>query len=519
MSEPVTSYDVLPYPAGQNYWTHPDCLETVAALHGVEAAPRDRCRVLELGCADGGNLIGMADSLPESTFVGIDLSPRQVAEGQAVIRALGLTNIRLEARSVTDVDDSLGQFDYVICHGVYSWVPEPVQRAILRVCKRNLSPNGVAFVSYNTLPGWRRRGYLRDLFLRFDDPSLAPMERLDRAMEVLKFAAECQGKRDTDHARFIRKEAEDLPKQNPHYLFHEYLESDNRPIYFRDFMAAAAGAGLAYLGEPGGDPFEAGLTGEQRGKLDSISPTRLDREQNLDLLANQQFRRTLLVHPGRPVRDEPDPAAVMGLYFTARSEPVDPKVDLTTDAEVEFRNAEDTRFFLSHPVVKAAVAALAAAWPNSLRFAEVWDEVSRRLPALPEGSSPEMLARALLQLYQASMVVPHRSPPLFTQQVSERPEAFRYAQLCVTADRLRFPNLRHQNAELVDFDKAVLRLLDGTRTRADLVEELTRQITAGEFTIRKEGQPLTDPTAVRETMVRWVGPSLERLATLCMLVR
>src|SRR5262249_50413347 len=143
--------------------THPDCLAAVAALLGLRPAPPDRCRVLELGCTDGGNLIAMALTLPESRFVGVDLSPRQVADGQAVVRDLGLTHVELRALSIRDVADSFGQFDYILCHGVSPWVPAEVRDKILSVCKRNLAPRGVAYVSYNTYPGWHLWTPLRDL--------------------------------------------------------------------------------------------------------------------------------------------------------------------------------------------------------------------------------------------------------------------------------------------------------------------------------------------------------------------
>ena len=106
------------------------------------------CRVLELGCAEGGNLIPMALALPGSEFVGLDLSGRQIAAGQRLTRALGLDNAILEAANLGSVDESWGEFDYILCHGVYSWVAEDVRAAILTICQRNLSPNGIAVVSF-----------------------------------------------------------------------------------------------------------------------------------------------------------------------------------------------------------------------------------------------------------------------------------------------------------------------------------------------------------------------------------
>src|SRR5947208_2747117 len=119
-SVPPTSYDTVPYHSNPFGATHPDRLATVATLLGLKPPPVERCRVLELGCASGGNLIPMALGLPDSTFTGIDLSIRQVADGQRVIDALGLSNVSLRHLSILNVDDDFGSFDYILCHGVYS---------------------------------------------------------------------------------------------------------------------------------------------------------------------------------------------------------------------------------------------------------------------------------------------------------------------------------------------------------------------------------------------------------------
>ena len=127
-----TSYDSIPYESFPYAQTHPDRLATVARLFGMRAAPPARCTVLELGCAGGGNLIPMASELPGSRFLGVDLSSRQIEDGCRTIEALGVGNVELLHRSILDVDDDLGRFDYVICHGVYSWVPPEVQAKISR---------------------------------------------------------------------------------------------------------------------------------------------------------------------------------------------------------------------------------------------------------------------------------------------------------------------------------------------------------------------------------------------------
>jgi len=72
-SEEHTSYDEVPYESQSFPQSHPNRLATLGRLFGLSPAPVAQCRVLELGCASGGNLIPMAYHLPESEFVGLDL--------------------------------------------------------------------------------------------------------------------------------------------------------------------------------------------------------------------------------------------------------------------------------------------------------------------------------------------------------------------------------------------------------------------------------------------------------------
>jgi tRNA G46 methylase TrmB len=133
MPEPMQNlYDNVPYPSAPYPQTHPDRLATMATLFGMRPAPVERCRVLELGCNDGSNLIAMAYGLPQSQFVGIDLAERPIAKGKATIEALGLTNLTLHCLDLRHMPSDLGRFDFILAHGVYSWVPAG--------CATNCSP-------------------------------------------------------------------------------------------------------------------------------------------------------------------------------------------------------------------------------------------------------------------------------------------------------------------------------------------------------------------------------------------
>jgi cyclopropane fatty-acyl-phospholipid synthase-like methyltransferase len=182
-----TSYDEVPYESHPYPQTHPDRLATVAKLLGLNPAMPDKCRVLELGCAGGGNLIPMAYGLPESQFLGVDLSRVQIDQGLEMIKALGLKNIQLRHQSIVDIGPDIGKFDYIICHGVYSWVPTAVQDAILGVCYRHLLPRGIAYISYNTYPGWHMRGMIRHMVSYHARQFAEPAMRVKQARNAPRF--------------------------------------------------------------------------------------------------------------------------------------------------------------------------------------------------------------------------------------------------------------------------------------------------------------------------------------------
>ena len=102
----------------------------------------------------------MALALPGASLVGVDAAPKAIARGQGLVAELGLDNVTLQARRIEEHSPAAGAFDYVIAHGVYSWVPAAVRDRLLAICREALTDAGVAYVSYNALPGGRLRDAL-----------------------------------------------------------------------------------------------------------------------------------------------------------------------------------------------------------------------------------------------------------------------------------------------------------------------------------------------------------------------
>jgi methyltransferase-like protein/cyclopropane fatty-acyl-phospholipid synthase-like methyltransferase len=466
------SYDEFPYESQPEPPTHPDHQATVATLMGMDPAPPERCRVLELGCATGGNLVPMAATLPQSEFVGLDLSPLQIAAARATADALGLTNVTLLARSLTEVDDSFGTFDYVLCHGVYSWVPAAVQDRTLEICRRNLTPRGVAYVSYNTYPGWHLRGAARDLMRFHTEGGAAPAERVRQARAILDYAVENLPRPNTAYHRSLKDEAQWLSKTPDSYLFHEHLEESNQPLYFHEFVTRARAAGLRYVGEAAYQVNPNALAPEVRETLRRLAPDRVRQEQYVDFLTNRTFRRTLLCHAEVPLLEAPSAAAVPRCLLTAVARPTTANADAASEEPVEFRTDEGYSVTTGMPLVKAALLSVFDAWPRAVSFDELWRLVCERLPVPPGEEARPALAEAMLQCWLTNVVELHVSRPPAAVTVGERPVAFPLARLQAKAGAPRVCNLRHRTVALDDVDRRLVQLLDGTRDIAALRREL-----------------------------------------------
>ncbi|KND57364.1 Methyltransferase [Candidatus Paraburkholderia schumanniana] len=159
------SYDEFPYHSFAYMSSAPENLAAVAHLFGLDAPDVRSARVLELGCASGGNVIPFAVRNPKARVVGVDLSEVQIEEGRRRIAALKLKNVELRALDLTSITKAFGEFDYIVCHGLYSWVPDDAREAILLICRENLADEGVAYVSYKTYPGWKAHEIVRDAML------------------------------------------------------------------------------------------------------------------------------------------------------------------------------------------------------------------------------------------------------------------------------------------------------------------------------------------------------------------
>ncbi|MEO5371558.1 MAG: class I SAM-dependent methyltransferase [Magnetococcus sp. DMHC-1] len=474
--DPACSYDAIPYPGSPVAETHPDHLAAVGALFGLDVPHPERCRLLELGCANGANLIPMAWHLPESRFVGVDLSPVQVARGDALARDLGLSNLHLQVADIRNLPESMGPFDYIIAHGIYSWVPEEVQEKILSLCAASLSPQGVAYISFNTLPGWRLRGTVRDILLDQTRHGKTPRERLTKALTTLEFLQEAYAALDTPLTQALLQEVIRLRQRPPGHLFHEYLEEYNTPCLLRDFIEKSRQHGLEYVADCDLSRMFPHTLGERGAALFQNMSEPLEVWQHLDFLHNRAFRQALFCRQGVTISREPLLERLESLYYHARVAPVG-SVDLRRARPVPFATPEGERFFVQRPMTRAALQMLADTYPRSWSWPELAQVAWQRIAAFglhQESEGPEYFGELAALLLRGAVGMSVRAYGQAADSVHPQATPLALAQIRHHWDHLA--TVRHQVMPVTEFTAALLPLLDGVSDEAQIRDRLLLRI-------------------------------------------
>jgi methyltransferase-like protein len=539
-----TSYDETPYPSLSYAQSHPDRLATIATILGLEPPALARCRVLELGCAGGGNLIPMAYGLPEAHFVGLDNSPRQIAEGQAMIDALGLGNVLLRCQDILEAGPELGRFDYIIAHGVFSWVPPHVQDKLLDLCGEHLAPDGVAYVSYNTYPGWHFVGAMREMMLYHTRHVQEPLERVRQARDLLDLLATAippdsgaYGTFLNTYARFLSGELKGQEARGDAFLLHDELEEFNEPTYFYQFMERAAQRGLRYLGEAEfsamtGDHFDA----ETFQRLDELAASVVDLEQYMDFLRNRTFRQTLLCHEGVETSRTLRPQVLSQLYVASHARPTEPVLDIHAEEVVRFQGSDGAMLSTDHPASKAAMLYLEMVWPRAVPV----DDLIALAHSHTQSPTEEVGAEALRQdaerqdaerqdalvlqtnllkaySYSSSLVKLHAYAPSLAVTAGERPVASAVARYGARAGAL-VTNLRHERVQLEPLDRLIVQRLDGRHDRQALLADLLAgPVAEGSVALEREGQPVEGGGELREMLAEEIESRLAWLARAALL--
>ncbi|MFI4992757.1 MAG: methyltransferase regulatory domain-containing protein [Solirubrobacterales bacterium] len=438
-------------------------------LFGLHPAPAARCRVLELGCGDGANVLSMAQTLPGSSFVGIDASTAAIERGSELAEAARLQNVTLRAAQLQKLPADLGDFDYIVSHGVYSWISPQARGALLHCCRERLSAHGIAYVSYNAYPGSHLRDMTREI-LRYhvrdiDDPDA----RLGQAQQLMQTIIAID--EPSLYARALREQMERMLNYSDALLFHDDLAEISTPFYFHEFAAHAAEHQLQFLSEA--DLSESRMEGvpESAGELfAAVADDPLAHEQYMDFFKNRTFRRTLLCHAQAPVQRAIDDIHLDRFAISSSAQPA-PQDHL--GEQQTFVTPEGYSITTSEPLVLAALDALASCWPAALDF-PVLLERSLGATGTPSELAATGLRAVLLEAYIARVVHLHATAPPVSASAGERPLASPLARAQCAAGLPAVSTLLHVNARLEgELEPQLLVLLDGSRNRQALTDAVS----------------------------------------------
>ncbi|MFN9456696.1 MAG: methyltransferase domain-containing protein [Acidobacteriota bacterium] len=435
------TYDQVLYPSKAFQDTHPDRLATAATLHGLEP-PTGACRVLDVGCGDGSNLIPLAVALPHCHFTGIDLAARPIAIGQATIARLGLTNIELLAADLLDFPAPSAPFDYILAHGFCSWVPPFVLDAFFTLCQRHLSPHGVVYTSYNTYPQGHLREATRRSLRHSGSPTVAGAKQY--LATIRRLTAE------PVWTTLLDSEIQRLNERDENVTYHDELGESYHCFYVADFLARAAACGLQFLSEA----KPAALLRPALSREALAQPDEIAYQQALDLATFQGFRRTLLCRAGVPI----DRGSFAGHL---------PKLLLASPLRFLSRSAQGGETFrnergpgqveLNHPQLLAILHRLEQVWPQAEPLSTL----------LPEPAEPVVLDQ-LLALAGVSLVHLRRFALPVAYQPGPRPLASPLARLQAAHGPVLTTLLHTQVQFAQPSAREFLQRLDGTRPTRSL---------------------------------------------------
>jgi SAM-dependent methyltransferase len=439
------AYCQIPYLSNPMAQTHPNRLASVATLFGMAPAPVTACRVLEVGCGSGGNLIPMAYFLPGSRFTGVDLAEGAVAEGRRAIIELGLPNLDLIAMDLGDIGPAIGQFDYIIANGLYSWIPDHLRDRLLAVCRERLVAGGVALVSYNALPGRYVHMMLREMMLYHTRNGADPRERIVEARSLLRMLREGHLASDAWQP-MLDEEIWQMSNRNEGWFFHDDLATINDSFYVHDFAARAARHSLQYLGDA-----QPHLMFDTRVPLDWVGGGVMEREQYFDFLSLRQFRYTLLC--GSEVRlDRPaGPERMDRFLFSSPAR--------QSHGQIEGLNS--VCMTGAPEAVGRVAAAMGAVYPIPVAFDKLLESAGDR----------EALRGILFALISSGFAEFHIHDFSAGESVSPRPRASRLARW-ETARAGAVTYSSHRTHKLDGMVRAIIEQSDGTRDIDDLASGL-----------------------------------------------
>jgi len=514
-----TPYDVVPYESRPHARTHISNLHMLARLHGLAAADYRGCRVLELGCASGGNLIPMALDYPDSEFLGIDLSARQIEAGKVHLAKLRPRNIELRAASIMDVDAGYGQFDYIICHGVFSWVPPEVQDKILSICRERLKPRGIAVISYNVMPGWHLLGALRDMMLYHGGRFADPQERARQVRKLFDFLGEFGGDKKTPYRQLLQSELDRMRKQEDWYLLHEYMEECNTQFYFYEIVERLKAQGLRHLGDANLGYLHSGRLPQDAAEKLAAGQDPVRREQYMDFASMRRFRSTIICHENVKIEPDPPSERFWDCYWSTALQPRE-ALELRPNAlgaPLTFAIPGRDVSFTTYGLATAAYYTLCRQAKYPVRPASVVSQAMERFGIADGPGLRSALFEHAEGLLETGGLTLHAQGDRWVAEPPPQPKASALARYQATYATW-VTNRRHAWVGVDPLERIVLQYLDGQHGREAIVGKVLELAAKGVIEVEPQGKAGTNAAELARQITFTVDSALKELARKALLM-
>ena len=514
------SYDEKSYESFAYSLTFPEHLQTIGTLFGLKPAPYKKAKILELGCASGGNIIPIASHFPGTRIVGIDLSAKQIDQGQTLIKALGLTNITLTQQSILDFNTD-ETFDYIICHGVYSWVNEEVRDKILSLCQSNLAQEGIACISYNTLPCWNMVMSVRDMMqyhIRFFETA---EEKVEQSRILLNFLVKGLEDQKTPYANFLRNEIKIVANSQDYYIYHEYLEDENHPQYFYQFVEDSNKHHLSYLADSHlPSMYPGNLKPSFVTKLNEINDV-VQAGQYMDFIRNQRFRTTLLCHKDRKIDRQLRTQDVENfcLSYSGKFQKDLSEKKLKSNETMTFES-QGLLLTVTNPLFKACIKILHDRFGKPMAYQDLVKAAMNKVGEKDKAKAQKALNEELniMRMVLAGLFKLHLDEGEYADNISSSPKTTLLIRE-LSKHNSRVPNLRHESLLLQPVERMILQYLDGQHSHTDIFKDIEHKIKKGEVQVTDEkGKAITEQAQIKKRVPKITLGALESLVKKAYLV-
>lgn len=464
-------YHQVNYPSYLHPQLHPDRLAAMAWVFGMQPAEPRYCRYLELGCGTAHSLLAFAADFPEARFTGIDFSQAMIDEGLAAATDLGIRNIDLKAADILDASfPQPGEtFDYIVMHGMLSWTPEPVRARMLQICRDHLSPNGVAYVSCNSLPGYLLPAILRDLGHRVDRPVQCPADSERVVSEIRALPLDTL----TPERRTLLEPALDnFCKADPTQVMFDELADINVPFRFGELCQLAADYGLRYVTEAGIDNWTARtLSPAAQNLLQQLADDPALRMQYRDMLRLTRFHASIFCREESQHTPEFSPMQdrALRLWVSTRAFPLSKAPVIRDPSPETFEAPDGAAVTLKEPLLKSVLYILHQRRPARLRVPELLRAACEATGVLDFESAKARFAELILPFWEAGLIDLFWHMPELAAEPTDAPLLSPFARSCAAVGSRTLPSLLGCACFLDSEEDRLLALaLDGTKDRAAL---------------------------------------------------